>query len=74
MWVDGETEPEAQGLRGDVNCDGTVNIADATELIDYILNGNADDIDLSNADSDLSGEINIADVTAIIDYLLNGEW
>ena len=72
MWLDEEDEPA--GLRGDVNGDGSVNIADATELIDYLLSGETDGINISNADSDQSGEINIADVTAIIDYLLNGQW
>ena len=30
----------AQTLRGDVNGDGTVDVADVTELVDIILNGN----------------------------------
>ena len=61
-------------LRGDVNEDGTVNIADVTALIDYLLSGNADSINLDNADCDQDSNINIADVTALIDHLLSGSW
>ena len=61
-------------LRGDVNEDGSVNIADVTALIDYLLSGNADGINLDNADCDLNDDISISDVTALIDYLLGGSW
>ena len=61
-------------LRGDVDGDGTVNIADVTALIDYLLSGNATGINLSAADADEDGTVGIADVTALIDYLLSGHW
>ena len=60
--------------RGDVNEDGVVNIADATALIDYLLSGNADGINLDNANCNQDEGINIADVTALVDYLLSGNW
>ena len=60
------------GLRGDVNGDGNVNIADVTALIDLLLGGGS----ISNpaADCNRDSSINIADVTALIDYLLSGRW
>ena len=61
-------------MRGDVDGDGTVNIADVTTLIDYLLSGNATGVNLTAADVDDSGTVNIADVTALIDYLLSGTW
>ncbi len=61
-------------LRGDVDEDGNVNIADVTALIDYLLSGNTDGINLDNADCNQDSNINIADVTALIDYLLSGAW
>ena len=61
-------------LRGDVDEDRAVNIADVTALIDYLLSGNADGINLDNADCDQDSNINIADVTSLIDYLLSGSW
>ena len=64
-------EPQPTFLRGDVNKDTEVNIADVTALIDKLLN-NAEMI--PEADCNLDTQMNIADVTALIDYLLNGAW
>ena len=69
-----EDAPEPQGLRGDVNNDGDVNIADVTALIDYLLSQDASGINLDNADCNLDTEVNIADVTALIDFLLSNAW
>ena len=59
-------------LRGDVNGDGSVNIADVTALIDLLLGGGT----ISNpaADCNQDGTVNISDVTALIDFLLSGSW
>ena len=55
---------------GDVNHDGTVNIKDVTDLIDYLLGSNNEVCEVcANVKDD--GAINIADVTALIDLLLN---
>ena len=62
------------GIKGDVNGDGDVNISDVTALIDYLLSGNASNIQLGNADINTDGSVNISDVTALIDYLLSGSW
>ncbi len=72
VWLYEDVEPE--GLRGDVNGDETVNVADATALIDYLLSGDDTGINLKNADCDLSDSISVSDVTALIDYLLGGVW
>ena len=61
-------------LRGDVNEDGAVNISDVTALIDYLLSGNTDGVNLDNADCNRDSGINISDVTALIDRLLSGSW
>jgi surface protein len=61
-------------LRGDVNGDGTVNIADVTALIDYLLSGSASGVNVTAADCNQDSSVNIADVTALIDYLLSGTW
>ena len=60
-----------EGVRGDVDGNGTVTIDDVTLLIDTLLKGN----DAGNAaDVNLDGEVSIDDVTALIDYLLKGNW
>jgi len=58
-------------LRGDVNQDGTVAIADVTTLIDMLLSGAETN---TEADCNLDGTVAIADVTCLIDYLLSGAW
>ena len=54
-------------IKGDVNGDGEVNIADVNALIDAILRDN------HNMRCDVNGdhEVNIADVNALIDIILN---
>ena len=60
---------KSTGMRGDVNGDREVNIADVNALIDIILGGNGD---MTTADVNGDGEINIADVNAVIDIILSG--
>ena len=55
------------GIRGDVNGDNQVNIADVADLIDMLLNGATPP---STADVDGDGQVNIADVAELIDLLL----
>ena len=69
-----ESQAAPAGLRGDVNMDETVSIADVTALIDYLLSHDASAISLQNADCNLDENISIADVTALIDYLLSKHW
>ena len=56
-------------VRGDVNGDGEINIADINAVIDMILTSN-DDI---KGDVNDDGEINIADINSLIDLILGGE-
>lgn len=56
--------------RGDVNGDGFVDIADVSALIDYLLGGDASEVNEVNADTDANGDVGIADVSMLIDYLL----
>lgn len=63
---------DVEGTRGDVNNDGKVSISDVTALIDYLLDGNADNINLLNADMSMDGIVSVVDVTSLIDYLLSG--
>ena len=67
-------EKPVQVMRGDVNDDGNVSISDVTALIDYLLSGNASDLNMTNADTNQDGNVNISDVTTLIDYLLSGMW
>ncbi len=53
-------------LKGDVNNDGEVNIADINAVIDLILTGKVSVAGDVNGD----GEVNIADINSIIDLIL----
>ena len=69
--VDNVAITSAGGLRGDVNGDGNVTIADVTALIDILLSGTTAP---PAADCNQDNSVSIADVTALIDYLLSGSW
>ena len=58
-------------IKGDVNDDGVMDIADVTALIDVLL-GASSTFNENNADCNNDGFIDIADVTTLIDALLNG--
>ena len=62
---------EGQGILGDINSDGVVNIADVTDLINLLLKGEVAGLDLSVADLDGDGSITIGDITALIINVLN---
>ena len=68
------TESGETSVRGDVNCDKAINIADLTALIDYLLSADGEGLDLDAADCNLDETVNIADVTMLGDYLLSGAW
>ena len=59
-------------IRGDVNGDSHVDIADVTALIDLLLGGGT--ITNPAADCNQNSSVDIADVTALIDFLLSGTW
>ena len=54
-------------IRGDVNGDGEVNIADINAVIDMILSGSSSLAGDVNGDS----EVNLADINAVIDIILS---
>ena len=58
-------------MKGDVNCDGIVNVGDVTTLISYILGNDPQPVNVQAANFNGDGSINVADVTALITYILN---
>ena len=61
---------EPATLKGDVNGDGEVNIADVNAIIDYILSGTGDP---SASDVNGDDEVNIADINSLIDIIFTQE-
>ena len=63
-------DPGPDFILGDVNRDGEVNVTDAIDLINYILNDEGD-IDLNAADFNEDTEVNVTDAIDMINYILN---
>ena len=59
-------------VRGDVNGSGTMNISDATFLIDLLFRGGPEPGCPEHGDVNGSGGINVSDVTYLIDNLFRG--
>ena len=59
------------GIAGDVNGDGEVNIADVNAAIDIILGSSVDVQTRDRADVNSDGEVNIADINALVDMILS---
>ena len=62
----------AKFLRGDVNNDGSLSIADVTILIGIVLRGNTTAADCPAGDMNGDGSLSIADVTTLISRVLRG--
>ena len=58
-------------LRGDVNGDGDVSLADIMTLVDYILNDVKDAPNFCLADLDNDGELSLMDIMTLVDIILN---
>ena len=56
-------------LAGDANCDGSVNIKDATAVQLYVASINTDILSLKNADVNRDGTLSIRDATVIRKFL-----
>ena len=66
--------PVPEFIRGDLNNSGSVEMDDLTDLINYLLTGNGEDINLLAANCDQIGDVTMDDLTCLINYLLTGTW
>ena len=71
LYIISATEAQPDFLRGDVDGNGYVDIADVTALIDFLLTGIGGS---EAADCDLNNHVDISDVVILIDYILHGIW
>ena len=60
------------GIRGDVDYNMGLNVADLTYLVDYLFKGGDPPPCDIEGDVDASGGINVADLTYMVDYLFKG--
>lgn len=66
----GNQENVANGIRGDVNGDGKVTMADATSTMEYYLHRNAESADDKKFDANKDGKITVADATEVMNIYL----
>ena len=77
VYIISVTEAAPAGLRGDVNKDGEIDIADVTALIAHVLSKDyteSDTFSPGNADVNFDTVIDIADVTVLINRVLSKSW
>ena len=72
VWGQFQHIEEEGGILGDVTGSGTVDVQDATLVVNYILGDENDDYDYSVADMNGDSEIDVFDITAIINVILSG--
>ena len=70
---DGSQTDIANGKKGDVNGDGSVNVSDAIDLIQAYIGNTTDTLNFSIADVDGNGVINVSDAIEIIDIYINNK-
>ena len=77
-FIDGSTfYVPGSAVRGDVNRDGNISIADVTALISTLLSGESEAPNILGKaayDCNQDDKITIADVTVLISYLFSGTW
>lgn len=57
-------------LKGDINMDGEVDVADVTTLVDYILGKNPSPCDVDACDVNEDTKKDVSDVTTLVDIIL----
>lgn len=62
---------ESTLMRGDVNSDGEINIADVNTIIDYVLGDGTHPCPPILADCNADDEVNVADINLIIHLIIN---
>lgn len=69
-WSNVQIAVPGENSLGDLDGDGVVDMGDVVNLIDLLLYGSLDDVNVANADVDGDGEVTVNDVTELIDRML----
>ncbi|MBQ1947987.1 MAG: dockerin type I repeat-containing protein, partial [Clostridia bacterium] len=67
--------PEVTGLRGDVNCDGSVRMNDLVALLSHLSSGTELSAQgMVNADVNGDGAVRMNDLVGLLSFLSTGSW
>lgn len=69
--LDGEIY-RIDSYRGDVDNDGSINVADVVYLVSYLFKGGPQPNPLSSGDANCDGKVTVADAVRLIYYLFKG--
>ena len=64
---------KGESVKGDVNGDGTVNVADIATVIDVMAGVVTDPVSARNADVNGDGNVDVADIATIISIMAGEE-
>ena len=64
---------ESDIVVGDANGDGAVTIVDVSTIVDFLLNGNTNFINMNNADINGDGAVSITDVSSLVNMILSNQ-
>jgi hypothetical protein len=59
-------------IRGDCNCDGTIDVGDVVFLVNYLFLGAFGPDPLDAGDADCNGEVDVGDIVYLVNYILLG--
>jgi PKD repeat protein len=59
-------------IRGDVNADSNISLADVIYLANYVLKGGSSPLPVASGDVNCAGKIDLADVICLANYILKG--
>jgi hypothetical protein len=60
------------GIIGDANSDGSVNVSDAVFIINYVFVGGDTPVPLESGEANCDGSVNVSDAVYIINYVFVG--
>ena len=72
QWYKDHIKPGCCNMRGDVNDDGAINVADLGYLVNYLFFGGDDPPCLEEGDVNGDGAINVADLGYLVNFLFFG--
>ena len=73
LLIPNSVDDENDGLKGDANGDGIIDVADIVYMVNYIMEKPATDFVVENADMDDDGVIDVADITLVVKAIMNSD-